>query len=89
LYFIDMDLLGLVLSAAAEHSRIPRDQMRPEHRLLEDVEMDGDEFSYLFVPALEKAMNIKTTPTDWRGVRTILDVVDMLQDKVRETTGPA
>lgn len=77
-----MDLFNLVATEAAELSRISRGDIRPEHRLLEDIDMDGDDFSYLFVPALEKALAIKTKPSDWNGVRTVDDVVALLQSKV-------
>ena len=58
--------------------------MLPEHTLLGDIDMDGDDFTFEFVPTLEKALRIKTLQSDWDEVRTVRDAVVMLQRKVSE-----
>ena len=79
-----MDLQHLVTSTAAKLSLMRQTDMRPEHTLLGDIGMDGDDFSYSFVPGLEKALGIRTSQSDWSGVLTIRDVVLMLQNKIQE-----
>ncbi len=58
--------------------------MLPEHTLFGDIDMDGDDFTFEFVPTLEKALRIKTLQSDWDEVRTVRDAVVMLQRKVSE-----
>jgi acyl carrier protein len=76
-----MDLQHIVISNIAELSRMKQADIRLEHTLVGDIKMDGDEFSFVFVPALEKALRIRTSQSDWDGVRSVGDIVEMLQRK--------
>ena len=77
-----MDLQTIVAAQAAELSHLTATQIGLDHSLLWDLRIDEDDFSYVFVPALEKELGIKTSPTDWAGIRTVRDVVEMLLKKV-------
>lgn len=79
-----MDIFGLVTAAAAEFSLMPQADMLPEHTLFGDIDMDGDDFTFEFVPTLEKTLRIKTLQSDWDEVRTVRDAVVMLQRKMSE-----
>ena len=77
-----MDLLSIVIDKAAELSEVRREDIRPDHRLMRDLEMDEDDFSFVFVPRLEKTLGVKTSPADWETVSTIGDVVEVFQKRM-------
>ena len=58
--------------------------IRPDHKLLGNIDIDGDDFSFAFVPSLERALRVKTLKEDWDNVETIQDVVHMLQRKLND-----
>jgi len=64
-----MDINNLVISAAAKLSLMPQVDIRPEHSLLGDIDIDGDDFSFDFVPSLERSLGIKTHQADWRVLK--------------------
>ena len=80
-----MDIQQLVISHVSELSKLRPDAIRLEDTLLGDVKMDGDDFSYLFVPGLEKSLGVKLPPSDWVGVRTVADVIQLLRQKTQPT----
>lgn len=80
------DIYAVVTSTAAELSVMLKADIRPEHTLFGDLAIDGDDFSFEFVPALEKALEIKTRQSDWDTVRTVRDAVAMLQKMVAGQT---
>ena len=84
-----MSVHDLVLSHLREHSHLRSEEIKLEHTLAGDLRMDGDDFSYLFVPQLEKALGLKTSQEDWDHVTTVGDVIKMLERKVNDRRGGA
>ena len=79
-----MDLLSIVIHTAAELSEMRHEDIRADHRLIGDLEMDEDDFSFVFVPRLEKMLGVKTSPAVWETVSTIGDVVEVFQKRKGE-----
>lgn len=66
-------------------TNIPETNIGLDDDLVRDLRLDGDDFSYEFVPPLETAIGVKTTQTDWDAVRTVGDVVELFAKKSEET----
>jgi acyl carrier protein len=79
-----MDIQQLVVSHVSALSKLRPEEIRLDHTLLGDVKMDGDDFSYLFVPGLEKSLGMKLPQSDWAGVRTVGDVIQMVRRKTEK-----
>lgn len=79
-----MDIRQLVVSEVSALSEVEPSELRLEHTLLGDAKMDADDFSYLFVPRLEKALGLRFSQSDWAGIRTVGEVVQMLERKSKE-----
>ena len=81
-----MDIYSIVASTAAKLSLMEEPDIRPDPKLLGDIDIDidGDDFSFAFVPSLERALRVKTLQEDWDNVETIQDVVHMLQRKLND-----
>ena len=71
-----------VLAAVEDVTGRSRQEVRPADRLLADLRMDADDFSYLFVPGLEKQLGVITSQDDWDGVVTVQDAIDVFVRKV-------
>ena len=80
-----VDILSVVTQKAAELSELQQTEIRPEHWLLRDIRMDEDDFSYIFVPQLERLLGVKTRPSDWDAVYTVRDVVELFERKLSGT----
>lgn len=66
-------------------TNIPEANIDLEDDLVRNLRLDGDDFSYEFVPPLETAIGVKTTQADWDTVRTVGDVVELFAKKSEET----
>lgn len=56
---------------------IPQYRIQRTDLLLRDLKLDGDDFSFLFVPNLEKVLQVKTTQEEWDKVYTVQDAIDV------------
>ena len=54
---------------------VPSGGIRPEHRLVDDLEMDGDDYGMSFVPELKKRLGISPMRREWEEVVTVGDVL--------------
>lgn len=57
----------------------PKEKLKLTDKIIEDLKMDSDDFSFLFVPMLEKATRIKVPVEKWARVITIEDVIRLLE----------
>ena len=53
--------------------------IRDTDRLGEDLRMDPEDFSMSLVPRLEKALHLKPPIQQWERVRTVGDVIQLLE----------
>ncbi|MEK7314462.1 MAG: acyl carrier protein [Deltaproteobacteria bacterium] len=58
----------------------PKEKLKLNDKIIEDLKMDSDDFSFLFVPMLEKATGIKVPVEKWAQVITIEDVIRLLEE---------
>ncbi|MBK7908182.1 MAG: hypothetical protein IPJ78_16685 [Gemmatimonadetes bacterium] len=80
-----MSIHDLVVNKIAELTRFVAEDVRVDHRLRDDLRMDEDDFSFLFVPGLERALGMALPQDDWQGVRTVGEVIRMIELKVGVT----
>lgn len=64
-------------------TNIPRDRIQDGNDLVRDLRLDGDDFSYEFVPRLEKHFGVVTTQADWDGVRTVADAIELIAQRAQ------
>jgi acyl carrier protein len=55
----------------------PRNQIKLSDRLRADLKLDGDDFTFVLVPQVEKELGVKTSPTAWRNVFTVQEAIDV------------
>ena len=78
-----MNVQDLVVTKIAELSRFSKEEILVDHTLLGDLRMDEDDFSFLFVPELEKAVGMELPQGDWDGIRTVGEVIRMIEGKIQ------
>ena len=68
----------LVLELLKSVAVVPADGIRPDHDLVRDLKVDGDDYGMWLVPELKKRLGIKPTRQEWeiRTVAELLAVVD-------------
>ncbi len=71
------DVERAVLASIEDVTRIPADRIRPTDFLVQDLKMDGDDFSFVFVPNVEKVLGVKTDPAAWKRVWTVQDAISV------------
>lgn len=54
----------------------PANQIEIGDRLVEDLKIDGDDFTFVFVPTIEKALGVRTNASAWWHVSTVQDAID-------------
>ena len=69
---------------------IPPGGIRPDHELVRDLHVDGDDYGMWLVPGLEKQLGIKPPRQEWeiRTVAELLAVVDRHARGAATTSGP-
>ena len=68
-----------VLKILEDVFRHPKEKLTLRDKIIKDLKMDSDDFSFLFVPMLEKATRIKVPVEKWAHVITIEDVIRLLE----------
>jgi len=68
----------LVLELLERIAVLPAGGIRPDHDLVRDLQVDGDDYGMWLVPELKKRLGIKPTREEWeiRTVAELLAVVD-------------
>lgn len=77
-----MNVHDLVFNKIAELTRFRVEEILLDHTLLGDIRLDEDDFSFLFVPELEAAIGRELPQADWNEVRTVGDVIRMIERKL-------
>jgi hypothetical protein len=80
---------SVVLSLLAKWSCVPAGGVRPEHHLVKDLRMDGDDYGMSFVPELNRRLGIKPTRQDWEHIATVADVLALVDRHVLRQEPPA
>jgi len=79
--------MTLVARTVSEIRGNTLEQITPSSSLLEDLGLDGDDFSMWLVPEIEWQFQFRGSTSEWEQVRTVLDVVDMV-DRHRRIKSP-
>lgn len=56
-------------------------------RLIRDLRMQSDDFSFLLVPRIEKTFGIRVPVKEWGQVSTLGDVVDLVDRYTTDVEG--
>ncbi len=78
---------SVVLEVLEEVLKRPSSSIRAEQELVRDLGMDGDDYSFLFVPRLEQRLGVRPDLRDWNSVRTVADVVLILDRAIQTRVG--
>ena len=71
-----------VFAAIEDLSQRHRSQIDPSASLVQDLQITGDDVTFVFVPEVERALGVKIQPETWRQVRTVQDAIDLLTNGV-------
>jgi len=65
---------------------VPPGGIRPEHRLVHDLKMDGDDYGMSLVPELEKQFGIRPSRQEWE-IATVGELLDVIDRHLGQTSG--
>ena len=65
--------------------KIPRSAIRRVDFLVRDLHMDSDDFSFLFVPELEKRLGIHVPVQAWSTVYSVDDTIHLLKQYMEQS----
>ncbi|MGQ0766960.1 MAG: hypothetical protein ACT4OZ_15025 [Gemmatimonadota bacterium] len=68
-----------VLDCLADVVDVPKSQMRDSDRLIVELRIDGDEFSFVFVPELERRLGVKTSQDIWDRATTVGSIIHEME----------
>ena len=69
----------VVYNVVAAYVATPLVELRPDHRLLADLQLDGDDYGMGIVPEIQKLLKFTAPREEWERVVTIQDVLDIGQ----------
>jgi acyl carrier protein len=78
-------ILTKISDIMQELFEIPDDKIRPETRLYEDLDLDSIDAVDLIV-RLQEYMGQRVEPSDFKGVRTINDVIQVVETLLNNNT---
>ena len=76
-----------VLSLVADWSQAPPGGIQPQHRIVQDLRMDGDDLGMTVVRELNQRFGIKPKRQEWETIVTVGDLLALL-DRHLEQRGP-
>jgi acyl carrier protein len=71
-----------VFSLLADWSDPPPGGVQPQHRLVQDLRMDGDDFGMTVVRRLNQHFGIKPKRQEWETIETVADLLTLLDRHV-------
>lgn len=71
------EVARIVFASIADVTGRPPGDIRHNDTLLNDLRMDGDDFTFVFLPTVEKALGVKTDPKAWAEVSTVRHAIDV------------
>lgn len=75
----DSRVTNAVLDALQDITGVPSEQIRMNDRLVGDLRMNGDDFTFVFVPRIEQSLGIVTNPEAWQEVSTVQDAIKIFR----------
>lgn len=79
----------IVRQHLANITEVPGESICTSDRLVDDLDADGDDLSFLFIPGVEQELGVKVAPEVWKKVFTVQDVVAVLHTALQKQQTPA
>ncbi len=76
----------VVLTCLADIIDHPLEAIRPTDRIVEDLRAGGDDLSFIFIPCVESALQVRVPVTAWTSVFTVQDAIDLLNGALAQGT---
>ena len=77
------EILKTINNILVQEFDIPADKLTPDARLVEDLDLDSIDAVDLVV-RLQKVINCKVEPDDFKQIRTLQDMVDAVEKIVNK-----
>lgn len=84
----DKDIEDAVYSEIEGLIHRPRNTFKLSDHLVLDLKIDLDDLSFLYVPDLEKAFEVKVPVEEWNNVATGEDTVKLLKRYIQHEQNP-
>lgn len=68
-----------VLEILEDLSDIPKDKIKLDSRLIEDLRITSDDLSFVFALQLQKILMIKIPLCEWKQVHTVRDTIKLFE----------
>ena len=80
--------MELVLALLEKWGDVPRGSIRPEHYLLDDLKVDGDDYAMSLVPEIKKNFGINPKREEWERVVTVQELFDLVERHLARKGSP-
>ena len=80
----ETEIQRIVLHQLSQLTGVAPEKIRRNAKLIEDLRVDGDDLSFLFIPAVEREAGVHVRPDAWTNVFTVEQVVDLVHASQRE-----
>jgi hypothetical protein len=70
-----------VLSLLEKWGDVPQESIHPEHHLVHDLKVDGDDYAMSLVPEIKKRLGINPKRQEWE-VATVAELLDVVERHV-------
>ena len=68
--------LRAVTEIVVEELGLSEDQVAPDTDLVQDLHVDTDDLSFLYIPAVHKRFGVTISNDEWRRINTVRQTVD-------------
>ena len=80
---------ALVVEQLSQLTQIPSNKIALDDRLLEELKLDGDDFTFVLVPSVSGSLRVRVPVERWSRVHTLRDAVDAWWEGVVNRPGVA
>lgn len=75
---LEQQIEEVVFAAFESELAMPRSHVKKTDRLIQDLKLDSDDLSFLFIPTLEKQLHVSISTEEWGAVYSVQDAIDLL-----------
>ena len=76
-------VVDVVLHHLTDVTGRPREKIRLTDRVVQDLNISGDDIDFILVPRIERDLDVRLKPEAWAAMRTVGDAVEALRAAVR------
>lgn len=77
------DSKSLVYDLLARIGSKPKSTIRDDHRLVQDLRINGDDYGMWLVKELEKRLGIKPSIDEWSRAETVSDILKIVSQHAK------